>query len=73
MKSDCRFEGLQSFCSRMNKKAVSAVKNKKRVRKSDKAATENDSKRRRTEKLLRTQREDVLREVERVSYEAGGF
>jgi hypothetical protein len=55
------------------KKAVSAVKDKKRVRKSDKAATEKDKKRRCTEKLLRTQREEALREVEGVSYEAGGF
>ena len=55
------------------KKAVSAVKDKKRVRKSDKAATEKDKKRRCTEKLLRTQREEALQEVEGVSYEAGGF
>jgi hypothetical protein len=53
--------------------AVSAVKDKKQVRKSDKAATEKDKKRRCTGKLLRTQREEALREVEGVSYEAGGF
>ena len=42
------------------KKAVSAKKNRKRVRKSDKPATEKDKKRWRTEKLLRTQRDEAL-------------
>jgi hypothetical protein len=65
VESGCGFEGLQSFCSMMNMpcmtkgayykqldivlSAVSAVKDKKRVRKSDKAATEKDKKRQCTE------------------------
>ena len=89
VESGCGFEGLQSFCSMMNMPCMtkgayykqldivlSALENEAKdemKKKSDKAATEKDKKRRCTEKLLRTQREEALREVEGVSYEAGGF
>lgn len=56
-----------------HKKAVLAEKDLRRVRKSDKAATEKEKKRRQLEKLLHTQREEALRDIEGVRYEAGGI
>lgn len=52
---------------------ASFVRDKKRVRKSDLQATEKEKKRRQGEALLRTLREEALREVEGTTYEAGGF
>ena len=48
-------------------------KDEKRMRKSDLQATDNEKKRRQGEQLLRTQREEALREAEGVTYEAGAF
>lgn len=51
---------------------ASFVHDKKRVRKSDLQATE-EKKRRQGQALLRTQREEALRDVEGTTYEAGGY
>ena len=48
-------------------------KDRKRVAKSDLQASEKSKRRREGEQLLKTRREEALREVEGVSYEAGGF
>lgn len=49
------------------------TKDSKRLRKSDLQATEKERKRRQGEQLLRTRREEALREAEGVTYEPGGF
>jgi hypothetical protein len=54
-------------------KQASYVRDKKRLRKSDQQATNKEKKRRQGQALLRTRREEALREAEGVTYEAGGF
>ena len=50
------------------------IKDRKRVRNSDVAATEKaKKKRRKIEQHLRTQREEALRSAEGPTYEAGAF
>ena len=52
---------------------ASFVRDKKRLRKSDRQVTKKGKKRRQGQALLRTRREEALREAEGVTYEAGGF
>lgn len=52
---------------------ASSLRDGKRLRKSDLQATEKERKRRQGEALLRTRKEEALREAEGVTYEAGGF
>lgn len=54
-------------------KQASHVRDKKRLRKSDQQATNKEKKRSQGQALLRTRREEALREAEGVTYEAGGF
>ena len=49
------------------------LKDRKRLQKADIQATEKEKKRRQGIQLLRTRREEALREIEGVTYEAGGF
>ena len=49
------------------------TKDTKRLRKSDLQATEKERKRRQGEQLLRTRREEALREAEDITYQSGGF
>ena len=50
-----------------------SLKDRKRLQKADKKATTKEKKRRQGQQLLRTRREEALREMEGVTYEAGGF
>ena len=52
---------------------ASNAKDNKRKRKSDLQASEKEKKRRQGEQLLRTRREEALREAEGDMYDAGGF
>ena len=52
---------------------ASHVKDNKRKRKSDLQATVKEKKHRQGEQLLRTRREEALREAEGVTYQSGGF
>jgi len=52
---------------------ASNVKDNKRKRKSDLQATAKERKHSQGEQLLRTHREEALREAEEVNYEVGGF
>ena len=52
---------------------ASTAKDNQRKRKSDLQVTTKEKKRRQGEQLLRTHREEALREAEGVTYEAGGF
>ena len=54
-------------------KKASLIKDTRRLRKSDLQASEKEKKRRQGMQLLRTRREEALRETEGVTYEAGGF
>lgn len=49
------------------------LKDKKRLRKADNQATTKEKKHRQGLQLIRTRREEALREMEDVTYEAGGF
>ena len=49
------------------------AKDSKRLTKSDLQATQKEKRRRQGEQLLRTRREEALREAEGVTYEPGGF
>ena len=50
-----------------------SLKDRKRLQKADKKATTKEKKCRQGQQLLRTRREEALREMEGVTYEAGGF
>ena len=52
---------------------ASNSKDNKRKRKSDLQATEKEKKCRQGEQLLRTRREEALRDAEGDTYDAGGF
>ena len=52
---------------------ASNSKDNKRKRKSDLQATEKEKKCRQGEQLLRTHREEALRDAEGDTYDAGGF
>ena len=52
---------------------ASNAKDNKRKRKSDLQATEKEKKHRQGEQLLRTRREEALRDAEGDTYDAGGF
>ncbi|XP_028394501.1 uncharacterized protein LOC114518697 [Dendronephthya gigantea] len=54
-------------------KTACLKKDKQRMRKSDKQATDKEKKKRQGMKLLQTQREEALCDKEGVSYEAGAF
>jgi hypothetical protein len=54
-------------------KKASAVKNRKRVSQADLRATAKEKKRRQGENLLRTRREEALKDAEGTTYEAGAF
>lgn len=54
-------------------KEASHLRDKKRLRKSDRQASDKVKKRRQTEQLRRTRREEALRDAEGTTYEAGGF
>lgn len=54
-------------------KQASARKDKRRMKKADRQATDKEKKRRQGMQLIRTRREEALREAEGVTYEAGGF
>ena len=49
------------------------LKDKKRLRKADIQATDKEKRRRQGLQLVRIQREEALRQIEGVTYEAGGF
>ena len=49
------------------------AKDSKRLTKSDMQVTQKEKRRRQGEQLLRTHREEALREAEGVTYEPGGF
>ena len=48
-------------------------KDKQRMKNSDRQATEKEKRKRQGIKLLRTQREEALRDAEGVTYEPGAF
>ena len=54
-------------------KMSSAKKDKRRVKKADRQATEKEKKHRQAIKQIKVMREEALREAEGVTYEAGGF
>jgi len=54
-------------------RTASHQKDRKRVRKADLQASSKGKKRREGQQLIRTRREEALREAEGVTYEAGGF
>ena len=54
-------------------KKASLIKDTRRLRKSDLQTSAKEKKRRQGMQLLRTRREEALRETEGVTYEAGGF
>lgn len=49
------------------------LKNNKRLRKADTQATAKEKKRRQAVQLVRTRREEAFRDLEGITYEAGGF
>ena len=49
------------------------LKDRKRLRKADLQATAKEKRRRQGLQLVRTQREEALREMEGVTYASGGF
>lgn len=49
------------------------LKDRKRLRKADLQVTEKEKKRRQGLQLVRTRREEALREMEGVTYESGAF
>lgn len=50
-----------------------SLKDRKRLQKADRQATAKEKKRRQGQQLVRVRREEALREMEGVTYEAGGF
>ena len=52
---------------------ASLQKDKRRLRKSDLQASEKEKKRRQELQMMRTRREEALREAEGTTYEAGAF
>lgn len=79
----CHFHsGAASRVSVMNRlsipagmftKKASEKKDKRRLKKSDLQASAKEKKRRQAMQLLRTHREEALREAEGITYEAGSF
>lgn len=56
-----------------NTKKACDAKDQQRMKKSDLQATDKEKRRRQGVKLLRTRREEALRNAEGVTYEAGAF